>query len=102
MLRDSTEKGKHLGLGIEPVIPSLTLGRTAEHVSGRRQNADEDLSCGNLAEAVRRPRQRVAAVINHGDVAKVPLICELHFPTRGRQNLTKQSVGFAESFVTEC
>lgn len=59
MLRDSTEKGKHLGLGIKPVIPSLTLGRTAESVSRRRQNAAEDLSCGNLAEAVRRPRQRV-------------------------------------------
>ena len=101
MLRDSTEKGKHLGLGIEPVIPSLTLGRTAEHVSGRRQNADEDLSCGNLAEAVRRPRQGVSTVINHGDVAKVPLISELHFPTRGRQILTKPGVGLAEALVAE-
>lgn len=80
MLRDSSEKGEHLGLGIKPVIPRLMLSRTTENVSGRWQNANEDLRCSYLAKTVRSPRQSVAAVINHGDVAEIPLIDELHFP----------------------
>ena len=43
MLRNSAEKGEHLDLSVEPVVSCLAFGRTAENISGRRQNADEDL-----------------------------------------------------------
>lgn len=80
MLWNSAEKGEHLDLSVEPVVSRLSFGRTAENISGRRQNADEDLRCGHLAEPVWRPWQGVAAVINHGDIAEIPLISEFHFP----------------------
>lgn len=80
MLRNSAEKGEHLDLSVEPVVSRLSFGRTAENIFGRRQNADEDLRCGHLAEPVWRPWQGVAAVINHGDIVEIPLISEFHFP----------------------
>lgn len=101
MFWDSSEVGEHFDLGIEPVIPCLTFGRTTENVSGCWQDADKDLRFRDFTDTVGRPRQGVAAVINHGDVTKVPLIGELHFPTRRRQILTKPGVGLAESLVAE-